>query len=482
MILLPFASGKTYAVLGLGKTGRATVRSLLASGAHVVAWDDGEAARNAAQQEFPALVIAPIEKWDYSILTSLVMSPGILLSHAAVIAAQQNHVEVIGDIELLYRAQPHAIYIAITGTNGKSTTTSLIAHVLAACGKRVEVGGNLGIAALSLSPLAKGEIYVLELSSYQLELVRTTRFHTAVFLNISPDHLDHHGTMENYIAAKQHIFDRQQPSDVAVIGVDDGYSEAIARLLLAEHHQRVVPISVTQKTGNGVEVSQAILRARAFGADSADLSPMRTLQGEHNWQNAAAAYAACAVNGCAHAGIVAAMQSYPGLPHRMQWLGEIHGVTFVNDSKATNADAAEKSLKTYDNIYWILGGVAKEGGIEPLAKYFPKVRHAYLIGEAAEDFAKTLEGYVPFTRCGTLEKAFESATEAAAKTHDGDAVNSPQYIPPTGVGDREGQRRAEQFVRRVILLAPACASFDQFANFEKRGEAFMALVEGFKNG
>lgn len=453
---LHFASGKHYAVLGLGKTGRATIASLLESGAEVLAWDDGENARIAAQHEFPTLKLAPVADWDYSTLTSLVMSPGIFLTHEAVKKAEAHKVEVIGDIELLYRACPDATYVAITGTNGKSTTTSLIAHILAGCGKRVEVGGNLGIAALSLEPLGADGIYVLELSSYQLELIRTTRFKTAVWLNISPDHLDHHGSMENYVAAKQHIFARQQAEDVAVIGVDDATSEAIARLMIIEKRQRVIPISVTQTVGNGVEVQNATLRARFLGDESANLSGMRALQGEHNWQNAAAAYAACAVNGCAHKAIIAAMATYPGLPHRMQWLGKIEGVQYVNDSKATNADAAEKSLKTYNEIYWILGGVAKEGGIESLAHYFPKVRHAYLIGEAAESFAETLQDNVSYTICGTLEKAFQEASSeatAAVKEFGGN---------------------------RCVVLAPACASFDQFPNFEKRGEAFIALVEDLK--
>jgi UDP-N-acetylmuramoylalanine--D-glutamate ligase len=453
---LAFASGKRYGVVGLGKSGRATVESLLASGAQVVAWDDGEKARVACQKEFPALTLAPVDQWDYPALTSVVMSPGIMLNHDAVKRANGQGVEVIGDIELLYRACPDATYVAITGTNGKSTTTSLIGHILTACAKRVEMGGNLGVAALSLAPLGPEGIYVLELSSYQLELLRTTRFQTAVWLNISPDHLDHHGSMENYVAAKEHIFDRQTPQDVAIMGVDDATSEALARLMLAAKKQRVIPVSVTQKVGNGVEVEHATLRARAFGNDSADLSPMRALQGEHNWQNAAAAYAACAVNGCVHADIIAAMQTYPGLPHRMQWLGVINGVTYVNDSKATNADAAEKALKTYDNIHWILGGVAKEGGIESLTRYFPKIRHAYLIGEAAPDFAKTLEGHVPYTHCGTLDKAFEAATKAAM----GEGLKSASMCS--------------------VVLAPACASFDQFANFEVRGAAFIALTDALK--
>jgi len=456
MILLPFASGKSYGVVGLGKSGRATVASLLASGAQVVAWDDGEAGREAAQKEFPAIVIKPVSEWDFKILTSLVMSPGIFLTHAAVIAANQAGVEVIGDIELLYRAQPDATYVCITGTNGKSTTTTLIAHILKACGKRVEVGGNLGTVSLALAPLGAEGIYVLELSSYQLDLVRTTKFNTALLLNMSPDHLDHHGSMENYIAAKRHIFDRMTEDDIAIVGVDDATCEAICRSMLFETQQLVLPIAASCTVTHGVYWANGMLHNTLSDEPvMGDIAHVKSLQGEHNGQNAAAAYAACLVNGCAHADIIAAMQTYPGLAHRMEWLGEVNGVQFVNDSKATNADAAEKALKTYDAIYWIIGGVSKEGGIEPLAKYFPKIRHAYLIGEAAHDFAKTLDGKVAYTQCGTLEKAFAAAAADAKKDSQGNPA---------------------------VVLSPACASFDQFANFEVRGAAFVKLFATFRAG
>ena len=454
MIILPFASGKTYGVVGLGKSGRATVASLIASGASIVAWDDGEKSRESAAKEFPGITIAPVAEWNYTALAALIMSPGIFLSHPAVVTAQRHHIEVIGDVELLYRAQPEAMYLCITGTNGKSTTTTLIAHVLKACGKTVEVGGNLGTPALALAPLDARGIYVLELSSYQLDLVTTTRFQTALLLNISPDHLDHHGSMEHYIDAKRHIFDRMEKSDVAIVGIDDAASQIICRTMLDENVQRVIPISVTQTAGNGVYVKRGILYNKLDGLE-ADISNIKSLRGEHNWQNAAAAYVACLVNGCAHDDIIRAMHTYPGLAHRMEWLGSVKGVQYVNDSKATNADAAEKALKTYDDIYWIIGGVAKEGGIEPLARYFPKIRKAYLIGEATECFKKTLEGHVPNTACGTLEKAFEAATLDAM---------------------------LEKKPNAVVLLAPACASFDQFPNFEVRGQAFVTLFEALKGG
>ncbi len=467
MILLPFASGKTYGVLGLGKSGRATVASLLASGARVVMWDDGEKSRTAAAQEFPGATLQDYSQWEVSSLAALVLSPGIFLTHPAVLAANKAGIEVIGDIELLYRAQPNATYVGITGTNGKSTTTTLIAHILKACGKCIEVGGNLGTPALALTPLDASGIYVLELSSYQLDLVRTTRMNVAILLNITPDHLDHHGSMENYIAAKMHIFDRQTQADVAIVGVDDAICEGLlANPLLLEATRGVIGISgskVIDASRGGISVVDSNLFDGVFNFpdDSSEINlrgslrGVKSLQGAHNGQNAAAAYAACMKLVHDPQKILAAMQTYPGLDHRMQWLGEIVGVQYVNDSKATNADAAEKALLTYENIYWIIGGVAKEGGIEPLAKYFPKIRHAYLIGEAADAFAITLEGNVAYTQCGTLEKAFTAAS--------GDAK-------------RDGVKGA------VVLLSPACASFDQFPNFEVRGAAFVKLFESLKQG
>lgn len=448
MIQIPNIAGKRFGVVGLGKSGRATVASLAASGAEIFAWDDKDTTRAVVQQEFSAVHMTPVNTWDFPGFASLVMSPGIVLSHPAVLAAKKHGVEVIGDVELLFRAQPEARYIGITGTNGKSTTTTLIAHILQACGKRVEVGGNLGTPALALAPLGGDGIYVLEMSSYQLDLVATVKFSTAVWLNISPDHLDHHGSMENYIAAKQHIFDRQGRHDVAVVGIDDATSEAVCRDLIAHTRQRVIPITATQSVQHGISAAGGVIAG-------ADVTAINALQGEHNWQNAAAAYATARAEGCAHAKIIAAMQTYPGLAHRMQWLGVHRGIRFVNDSKATNADAAEKALRTYDNIYWIIGGVAKEGGIAPLAPYFPKIRHAFLIGEAAAAFAETLAGHVPFTQCGTLDNAFDEAVAKAQKAGDGTPV---------------------------VLLSPACASFDQFPNFEVRGEAFMRRVEQFAAG
>lgn len=438
---LGFAKGKHYAVVGMGKTGRATAAALRESGATVVTWDD----KNAGPEE------THYGNWNWAKLDGIVMSPGIAWyhpdMHPIAVLAKKHEVPLIGDIELLYLAQPSAKYIAITGTNGKSTTTTLIAHILQKNGVKSAVGGNLGTPVMDLADMGNNGTYVLELSSYQLDLLHTTRFQIALLLNLSPDHIDHHGSMQRYIAAKKHIFDRQTKRDVAIIGVDDELSDALAKEMRATKKQCVIPIGTKGKLASGIHVTGGILtNSFALMEHAADLRSIKALQGEHNWQNAAAAYAACFAHGLNHEQITSAMQSYPGLKHRMQWLGEIGGVQFVNDSKATNADAAEKALKTYDHIYWIAGGVAKEGGIAPLAPYFPKIKHAYLIGEAAADFAGTLKGNTPVTQSGTLEAAFAQAVKDAPKGS-------------------------------AIVLAPACASFDQYPNFEVRGDAFIALYE-----
>lgn len=445
---LDFAAGKTYGLFGLGKTGDATMRAILASGGTVYVWDDKDENIAMLSQEIAAVHIAPPEAWPWNKLEALVLSPGIPLTHPVphlvVELAEQHQCSIIGDIELLYRAQTDAHYIAITGTNGKSTTTSLVGHIMKLQEKSVEVGGNLGRAVLNFEP---SENYVLELSSYQLDLLETTRFNIAVLLNFSPDHLDRHGDMAGYIEAKCHIFDRQQPTDIAIIGVDEPYSEALSRKLLSAQQQRVIPISTTQILNEGVFVRDGVLHNRIADTEiTADIRSIKSLQGEHNWQNAAAAYAACFMHGLSHEQIVNAMQHFPGLAHRMQWLGEVNVVQYVNDSKATNADATEKALKTYDHIHWIVGGVAKEGGIESLQHYFHKIKHAYLIGAAAEAFAATLGEAVPHTHCITLERAFAAARVNAQKGES-------------------------------VVLSPACASFDQFKNFEHRGEMFMKLFE-----
>jgi UDP-N-acetylmuramoylalanine--D-glutamate ligase len=449
---LTFAAQQRFAIFGLGKSGLSTARALIEGGAFVVAWDDKAEHVEAFQKEMPRCRAASPEIWEWEGIKGLVLSPGIPLygpkQHPVVTLAKSHRVPVFGDIELLYQALPESKYIAITGTNGKSTTTSLIGHILTSVGSDVEVGGNLGRPVLDFKP---AKTFVIEASSYQLDLIRSTRFNIALLLNFSPDHLDRHGTMEDYIAAKRHIFDRQHPEDIAIIGVDEPISEAICREMIAKGTQRVIPISGSKPVQRGVYVENGILHHCLGGKEvTASLKSIKSLQGDHNAQNAAAAYAAAFTHGLSHDEIMAAMQTFPGLVHRMQWLGTRHGVQYVNDSKATNANAAEKALMTYDNIYWILGGIPKEGGIASLAKYFPKIRHAYVIGEAISSFPQVLGTAIPHAGYASLAKAFEEARADA---------------------EREKQPEA------VVLLSPACASFDQFRNFEERGEAFVQMFK-----
>ena len=447
-------AGASVAVLGLGKSGIVAAEALRAGGARVTAWDDGAAAREAASARGFAIV-APGDT-DWTACRALVISPGIPhlhpAPHPAAAAARAHGVEIVGDIELLLRSAGPARWVGITGTNGKSTTTALIGHALSTCGFDARVGGNIGVPALSLQPAGRDGVYVLEMSSYQLEITPSVAFDVAVLLNISPDHLERHGGMDGYVAAKRAIFRGQQAGATAIVGVDDPVCAGIRDRLAARHGPRTLAISAARRDGADVSAVDGILVDATAHAprEVADLRAIATLPGAHNWQNAAAAYAACRAMGAAPEAIAAALASYPGLPHRQERVGEISGVLFVNDSKATNADAAAKALGCYDAIWWIAGGIEKEGGIAPLAPFFPRIRKAYLIGDAAPAFAATLaRGGVAHRLCGTLDAALDAAARDAAAA---------------GVADA------------VVLLSPACASFDQFASFEARGARFRALV------
>jgi UDP-N-acetylmuramoylalanine--D-glutamate ligase len=453
--IYPFA-GYPVGVLGLGKSGLATARALMASGADVWAWDDNEDRRAEARAYDVPLV--DLNTADLADLTTLVISPGIPHTHPAphpvAKRAKDAKLELICDIELLVRSQREAAYIGITGTNGKSTTTALIGHVLAAAKRDVQVGGNIGTAALTLEPLGSQGAFVLEMSSYQLELVPTAVFDIAVFLNISPDHLDRHGGMAGYVAAKRNIFQRQTRPRAAIVGVDDATSAAIHADLLAQDDQIVVAISGTGKIARGVFADGGTLFDARDGTAKAicDLAKCKALPGAHNHQNAAAAAAVALQVGVSSATIAAALESFPGLAHRQERVGEIGGIVFVNDSKATNADAAARALGCYATIYWIAGGQAKDGGIETLRRHFGRIAKAYLIGAAANDFARTL-GDVPHEIAGDLDTAVAHAFADAARDGKPDAV---------------------------VLLSPACASWDQFKSFEHRGERFRSLVEGLR--
>ena len=457
LIDIPAFRDRIVAVLGLGKSGRIAAEALHASGAEVRAWDDDETTRDdAAARGVPIVDLATTAWHD---VAALVISPGIPHTHPAphpiAALARRHNVPLISDIELLARAQHHPRWIGITGTNGKSTTTSLIGHVLRSSGRVVQVGGNIGIPALSLEPLGADGTYVLEMSSYQLEITPSLIFDIAVLLNVTPDHLDRHGGMAGYIAAKRRIFAGQKSPRVAVIGVDDDITAGICAEFERSGDRVVVPISASRRLASGVFAEDGTLfEAQAGGVRAmCALGAIATLPGRHNWQNAAAAFAVCRAAGIEERAISRALETYPGLAHRQELIAERDGVIFVNDSKATNADAASKALGCYEAIWWILGGRAKEGGIGSLGAFFPRIRKAYLIGEAAPAFAATLQGAgVAHLQCGTLDVAVREAARDAA-----------------GAKDRG----------RVVLLSPACASFDQFKNFEVRGARFRALVQDF---
>jgi UDP-N-acetylmuramoylalanine--D-glutamate ligase len=448
-----FLRGAPVAVLGLGKSGMATAMALKASGVDVAAWDDQQAGRDAADARDIPLV--DLNTADLGTMQMLAMSPGIPLHfpapHPVALRAREAGCPIVGDIELLYQAQPEAGYIGITGTNGKSTTTSLIGHILAEAGMRIAVGGNLGTAVLTFPPLGSGGAYVLEMSSYQLDLLDTLVFDAAVLLNITPDHLDRHGGMDGYIAAKERIFAGQTGPMAAIVGIDSDASRAVAERLAAQGHACLIPISVGMTVSGGVSVVDGWLIDDMDGdaTREIDLKTIRRLPGAHNWQNAAAAWAVARVSGVGKPAIAAALKSFPGLAHRQQLVRTIGDIAFVDDSKATNVDAAEKALSSYGRIYWIAGGRAKDGGLSGLEPFLGSVVHAFLVGESAEDFAAWLDGKVPTTIVGTIDRAAAAAYEMAK-------------------ADGQGG---------VVLLSPACASFDQFPNFEVRGRFFVAAVE-----
>ncbi len=450
---------RPIAVMGLGRSGLATAEALLASGARLAAWDDGEAQRDAATAR--GIPLTDLGRFDWAGVDTLVLSPGIPHRHPAphpvAAAARAAGASIVSDIELLFRSRPAAGFVGITGTNGKSTTTALIGHILGAAGRDIEAGGNLGPPALAMRPLDSDAFYVLELSSYQLERMPSVVFDVAVLLNISPDHLDRHGDMDGYVTAKARIFEGQSVGQTAIVGVDDDHSRLIYDPLRARRVGGVVPIAVGRPVPGGVYVLDGELIDDVTGgsAGGLDLRDLPRLPGSHNWQNAAAAYAACRAVGIAPGIIAAAIATFPGLPHRMERVAEIDGIVFINDSKATNADAAEKALLCHDDIYWIAGGRAKAGGIAALAAHFDRIAHAYLIGEAAGDFAETLAGRTPYTLSPDLPTAIRAAHARA-------------------IADRRSGA--------VVLLSPAAASFDQFADFEARGEVFRATVHALDTG
>jgi UDP-N-acetylmuramoylalanine--D-glutamate ligase len=458
MIRITSFAGRRVAVFGLGASGIATAKALVEGGANVVASDDNAAGVKAAAEA--GLKTADLKDANWAIYSALILAPGVPLTHPqphwTVRAARLAGVEVIGDLELFVRErrlQPFDVpLICITGTNGKSTTTALTAHILKEAGRDTQVGGNIGTAMLSLEPFQPGRHYVIECSSYQIDLSPSVDASAGVLLNVTPDHLDRHGTIENYAAVKARLV---QGAKKAIIGVDDGYCRVIAEKLLATKGAGDV-LRISSKPGAdcdvGVDGHKVVLRRDGTTTEIADLTGIGSLRGSHNAENACAASAALLSlpEPLTAAEIARCLKTFPGLAHRMEELGRLGRTLFVNDSKATNADSTEKALLSFpDNIFWILGGKPKSGGITMLAPYFNRVAKAYLIGEATEEFAATLDGRVVFERCGTLDAATTAATRDAAAANGGEPV---------------------------VLLSPACASFDQYRNFEVRGDRFRDLV------
>jgi UDP-N-acetylmuramoylalanine--D-glutamate ligase len=448
-------NGKTVALFGLGGSGIVTALALMAGGAHVEAWDDSAASRQTAEQQ--GVVLVDLSARDFSIYAALVLSPGVPLTHPkphwSVEKAKAAAVDVVGDIELFCRERealaPLAPFIAITGTNGKSTTTALIAHLLRESGRDVALGGNIGTAILALEPPAINRFHVIECSSYQIDLAPSLKPTIGVLLNLTEDHLDRHGTMAHYASVKERLV---QAADTAIIGIDDAWCDAIAERCEA-NGKNIIRVALHGPLKTGINRRDREIFWTCLGEERpiADLTGITSLRGLHNAQNAAAAIAAVSVLGLTKAEIKAGLSTFPGLAHRLETIGYVDNVALINDSKATNADATEKALASFDSgLFWIIGGRAKSGGIVALEPYFERVEKAYLIGEAAPLFAATLERRVPYTMSGTLDQAVEDAmADARMSTHPEPA----------------------------IVLSPACASFDQYKNFEVRGQHFRSLVE-----
>ena len=470
MIPVTTFAGKKVAVFGLGGSGLVSASALLAGGADVIGYDDD--AQSVTKANAAGIPTADLHNSDWSKIAALVLAPGVPLTHPAphwtVELARNAGVEVIGDIELFCRERaklaPGSPFVAITGTNGKSTTTALVAHLAASAGMDAQLGGNIGTAILSLAPplpfpslpRERGRegrglrVHVIECSSYQIDLAPSLDPSVGILINLSADHLDRHGTMEHYAAVKERLVAGVPKQGTAIVGVDDEWCRKIAGRL-EQSGKRVVRISVRHELSNSISVAHGrIMRAISDGVTQiADLTGIGSLRGLHNAQNAACAAAAALALGLEPAAIQAGLRSFPGLAHRMEEIGRRGAALYVNDSKATNADSTAQALGCFGDIFWIAGGKPKTGGIESLRSFFPRIRKAYLIGEAAAEFAATLGADVPHEVTGTLDKALAAASRDA----DASAVAEP-----------------------VVLLSPASASFDQYRNFEVRGDAFRDLV------
>ena len=457
MIPVTTFAGKRVAVFGLGSSGLLAARALKQGGAEIIAFDDDE--KKIAEAQTAGLETQNLRNIDWSNVAALVLTPGVPLTHPVphwtAALASKAKVEVIGDIELFCRERaksgPGCPLVAITGTNGKSTTTALTAHLLKSAGRDTQMGGNIGVPALGLEPFKPDRTYVLEVSSYQIDLAPSLRPTVGILLNVSEDHLDRHGSMKNYAAIKERLPENIEDGGTAVIDVDDDYTRAAAERIVRAR-KNVIRVSVVSALREGyyAEGSRIVRAVNGKAQMMADLADIGSLRGVHNAQNAACALAACVALGIDLGAIQKGLKSFPGLAHRMQQIGRKGHVLFVNDSKATNADSAAKALASFHDIFWIAGGKPKTGGISSLTPFFPRIRKAYLIGEAAEEFARTLDGKLPFE----IRRVLSGAVEAAARDAETSGLKEP-----------------------VVLLSPACASFDQYPNFEVRGKAFTDIVQ-----
>ncbi|MEP3280381.1 MAG: UDP-N-acetylmuramoyl-L-alanine--D-glutamate ligase [Stappiaceae bacterium] len=458
MIAASTFNDKSVAVFGLGGSGITTALALKAGGARVAAWDDSS--ERVKQARSAGIPVVDLQDADWSDFAALILSPGVPLTHPephwTVLKALAAGIEIIGDIELFVRERrrlaPDCAFVAITGTNGKSTTTVLISHILSTAARDVQMGGNIGTPVLELEPPQSDRTYVVECSSYQIDLAPGLDPSIGVHLNLSPDHLDRHGTIDHYASVKERLVTNARR---AVVGIDDPHSAAIAENV-RNTGREVIQIAAARDIENGIRFDgDAIFSVSdARSSKVASLKGARSLRGMHNAQNAATAYAVCQLLGLSDEEIQAGLVSFPGLAHRMEEVGRSGPLLFINDSKATNADAAARALASFDRIYWIAGGRAKSGGIHSLEEFFPTVAKAYLIGESAAEFGQTLQGLVPFEQCQTLEHALTCAFNDANKA----------VVQET-----------------AILLSPACASFDQFSSFEQRGDVFRAAVHALLN-
>jgi UDP-N-acetylmuramoylalanine--D-glutamate ligase len=450
-----FLKGKKIVVFGLGKAGLSAVQKLSLCDVKIIAADDSvDAMQKLNARNLPNVSVTAISDINWKEVQYLLLSPGVPFTHPqpheVVKLAQKVGCPIVCDVEFLYKANKDAKFIGITGTNGKSTTTSLIGHVMKQSGLKVTVGGNIGIPVLDLESLDEDGFYVVEMSSYQLDLIDEMKFTISVWLNITPDHIDRHGDIAGYIKAKKHIFAHQKKNEVAIIGVDEEHSKKLYEDLKKDKViGNIIPISVEHILPYGVSMINGVIYDNISDKKIIKLEELKYLRGKHNAQNIAAAYVAVKFAGVTENNFVESLTSFKGMPHRMQYIANKNGIIYVNDSKATNAEAASKALDTYDNIYWLAGGVQKEGGIESLRKFFPKIKHAFLFGQARDEFAQTMKGYVEYSIFSNMEEAFKAARSLATKDNTKDPV---------------------------ILLSPACASFDQWQNFEARGEAFAKLV------